>query len=322
MTTEPRVVARRRLLYAEGADASRDRPAHVRAGSGCTFVDVPGLGRRLAVVQDDAAFLALVDPKSGRVDSIELPARAGGLRQFDKARGNKMDKLDLESIAAVTVDGAPALLAMGSGSDRVRETFVLVRFPDGVPVVEELPAGAFFAGLKKQRAFAGDELNVEGMVVDGDRVRFFNRGNGAGVAVDAVGEVSFGALLAHLRDPLVHAAPPLQKVRSYDLGRDGAGTRLTFTDATRHPDGRTLFLAAAEASPNAIDDGEVTSTAIGELLDDGSIRLQPILDERGAPLVDKVEGLAIDPEDPRRAWVVVDKDDATAPAELLQVRLG
>jgi hypothetical protein len=316
-----RIVSRQALFYADGADARRDRPAHVRAGSGCCFVDVPGQGRRLAVVQDDAAFIALVDPKSGRVDSIELPARAGGLRQFDKARGNKMDKLDLESIAALTVDGAPALLAMGSGSDRVREVFVLVRFADGGPLVQELPAPALFAGLKRHKEFAGDELNVEGMIIDGDRVRFFNRGNGAGHAVDAVGEVSLPQLLAHLRDPLLHAAPPLQKVHSVDLGHDEAGTRLTFTDATKHPDGRILFLAAAEASPNAIDDGEVTGTALGVLQDDGTCSMVPLRDERGGALRDKVEGLAVDPNDPHRVFIVVDKDEATAPAELLQVRL-
>ncbi|MBM4281022.1 MAG: hypothetical protein FJ137_09770 [Deltaproteobacteria bacterium] len=317
-----RVLSRQKLHYTDGADAARDRPAHVRAGSGCTFIDVPGQGRRLAVVQDDAAFIALVDPRSGRVDAIELPARAGGLRHFDTARGNKMDKLDLESIATLSLDGAPALLAMGSGSDRVRETFVLVRFDGSAPIVEELPAGAFFAGMKRDKDFAGDELNVEGMVVDGDRVRFFNRGNGAGDARDAVGEVSLGRLLAHLRDPLLHAAPLLQRVRGFDLGVDTAGTRLTFTEATKHPDGRTLFLAAAEASPNAIDDGDVTGTALGTLHDDGTWSLVPLLDERGGPLTDKVEGLAVDPADPCRVWIVVDKDAANAPAELLQVRLA
>jgi hypothetical protein len=55
-----RVLSRTALVYDAGADAKSDRPAHVRAGSGCCFVDIPGQGRRLAVVQDDAAFVALV----------------------------------------------------------------------------------------------------------------------------------------------------------------------------------------------------------------------------------------------------------------------
>ncbi len=60
-----RVLSRRPLRYDDGADATRDRPAHVRAGSGCAFVDIPGVGRRLAVVQDDAHFIALVNATRG-----------------------------------------------------------------------------------------------------------------------------------------------------------------------------------------------------------------------------------------------------------------
>ena len=111
-----RVESRRALRYEAGADVDTDRPAHVRAGSGCAFVDVPGVGRRLAVVQDDCNFIALVDvAASGKagVSAIALPRGPAGFRQFDSGRGNKSHKLDLESVASVSVDGAPALLAMG-----------------------------------------------------------------------------------------------------------------------------------------------------------------------------------------------------------------
>lgn len=321
-----RVLSRTPLVYDAGADAKSDRPAHVRSGSGCCFVDIPGQGRRLAVVQDDAAFVALVDVKGGKagtvgsVGFVELPAGPGGLRQFEVARGNKADKLDLEAVASVVVDGRPGLFAMGSGSTARREVFVLVTFgSDGQPRVEELAAGAFFKGLQQNHDFAGDEINVEGMDIDGDKVRFWNRGNGAGDAIDAVGEVSFAALLRHLRDPLAVAPPKIGAVKSFDLGAID-GTRLTFTDATRHGD-RTLFIAAAEASPNTYDDGVVKGVALGFLGADGSVTVTPILDEQGRHLSVKVEGIAVDPGNPKQAWIVVDKDDATAPAELLLVQL-
>ena len=73
---------------------------------------------------------------------------------------------------------------------------------------------------------------------------------------------------------------------------------------------------------NTYDDGVVKGCALGVLGDDGRVRqLVPLVDEAGRPLTDKVEGIAIDPHDPTRALVVVDKDDPTAPAELLVVRL-
>ena len=116
------------------------------------------------------------------------------------------------------------------------------------------------------------------------------------------------------------APPTLSKVKAFDLGAID-GTRLTFTDATRGHDGSVVFLAAAEASPNTYDDGEVKGTAVGVLKADGSVVTMPLLDERGRPLTDKVEGICLDPTDAKRAWVVVDKDDPGAAAELLIVQL-
>jgi hypothetical protein len=190
---------------------------------------------------------------------------------------------------------------------------------DGKAAIEVFAGGAFYRQLARAD-FTGDERNLEGAVVVGDRLRLFNRGNGAGEARDAVGEVSLPQLLRHLRDPLLHGAPPLSKVQELALG-DVNGTRLTVTDATVHPDGRTLFLAAAEASPNTWDDGEVKGTALGVLGADGTTTLWPLLDEQGRSLTDKVEGIAVDPANPRRAFVVVDKDDPHAPADLLVVAL-
>src|SRR5215207_7995120 len=85
-----RVVRRTPLRYRDGDDASLDRPAHVRAGSGLAWVDT-SRGPRLAVVQDDAHFVALVDPRDGLAEAIALPPGPGGLRQFDDGRGNKDD---------------------------------------------------------------------------------------------------------------------------------------------------------------------------------------------------------------------------------------
>jgi hypothetical protein len=325
--SSPKVLSRRALRYDDGELDVKGRPPHVRAGSGCVLIDIPQVGRRLAVVQDDAPFIALVDVdrSDGRgVTALAVPMEAppGGAfvdGVFDP-KVTKRHKLDLESVVSFTLDGRPALLAFGSGSGATtrREHVVLCTFDGrGDASVEVFAAGAFYKKLERAE-FCGDERNIEGAVVVGDRLRLFQRGNGAGDARDAVGEVSLKALLAHLRDPLVHAAPSLTKVQSLRLG-DVDGTRLTITDATLHPDGRTLFLAAAEASPNTWDDGVVKGTALGVLEADGSTRSVPFLDEKGRPLVDKVEGIVVDPRDPRRAFVVVDRDDPTIPAELLVV---
>src|SRR5829696_7409339 len=107
-----RVVRSVPLLYAEGACAPLDRPAHVRSASGIARV-----AGRVAVIQDDANFVALIDPETGFAHAVTLPAGEGGVRQFDDLRGNKRFKLDLECCVTVDDDdGQEMLLAFGSGS--------------------------------------------------------------------------------------------------------------------------------------------------------------------------------------------------------------
>lgn len=301
------VTGRRSLRYAAGADRGADRPGHVRAASGLAW-----LGGRLAIVQDDASFVALLAPGVGDVDAIALPA-PDGVRLFDDGRGNKARKLDLE--ACVAADGE--LFAFGSGSSPARERIVRLR-PGGR--VEVIDGAAFYAGLRARDDFAGSELNLEGAVLDGARLRLFQRGNGAArddrAPVDAIGDVDWAALRAWLDGG---PPPTLDAVTPVALGSIG-GVRLTFTDAALGPGG-IRFVAAAEDSPDAVRDGPVAGVAVGTI-GRSDARWTPILDERGAPLLDKVEGLALDPADPARAWAVADRDDPDAPAELLELALS
>lgn len=310
-----RVVARRPLLYARGADASLDRPLHVRAGSALARLD-RGL---LAVIQDDASFVALVDPRlGGEVFDIPLPS-ATGVRQFDDTRGNKAEKLDLE--ACVATDGV--LVGFGSGSTPRRERVLVMAatFAAGVAIAPRLvEAPELYAAMRAEPAFSGSELNVEGAAIRGADVLFFNRGNGAPrgalLPVNATARVDRAALLAHLRGE--GPCPPLREVVAWQLP-----DALTFTDAARTPRGGLAFLACAEASPDATRDGPVSAVGIGRLDDrERMAEVAPILDAHGAPLLDKTEGLAFDDADPLRAWAVVDKDDPDAPSDLLELRLG
>lgn len=311
-----RVRSRRALFYAEGALEAHDRPAHVRAGSGLAW-----LGQRLVVVQDDASFLAIVDPRDASARAVPLPAGPGGARQFDDTRGTKQWKLDLE--ACVALDGL--LLAFGSGSTAQRERVVVARGLDdpagAEPTIDVVAAGSLYAALRAEVAFAGSELNVEGAAALGDDVVLVQRGNGAPrgalTPVDATCRVDRAGLSAYLADP-TRAPPPLRDVTPVDLGAID-GVRLTFTDAAAGPDGALWFLAAAEASPDTYHDGVVVGVALGVIDRTGAARWSRILDETGGPLLDKAEGLALEGG---HAWIVLDKDDPLAPSELCRVELS
>jgi hypothetical protein len=308
------VVSRHALVHPEGADPALDRSGHVRAASGLAWLGTSP--PRLVVAQDDTSFLALLDEEARVVGALTLPHSASGRRIFESRLGNKKDKLDLESCARLP-DGR--VVVVGSGSLPARERVVVVDGHDASVV--SLPA--LYAALRALTAFAGAELNVEGAAVLGDRLVLANRGNGASTdarpAVDALLELPLAAFVAHLRGgPL----PAFGTVRPFDLGAID-GVRLTFTDlCAPRAEGPLYFLASAEASPNAVDDGVVVGTAIGRI-DGGMATLVPLLHADGARLTDKIEGLTWARPDGTgdRVWVVVDRDDPDLPSECLTITL-
>jgi hypothetical protein len=308
------------LVYGEGAEAALDRPAHVRAGSGVAWIS-----GALAVIQDDAHFVAIADPATGLCRAVTLPAGEGGLRQFDDVRGNKRFKLDLEACAVVPDGrGGETLVAFGSGSTERREQVLLVTgLADGAPGVELRDAAGLYARLRDAAEFAGSELNVEGAAWRDGRIVLLNRGNGAPSAdrqaVDAACEVDWAALLAHLADPDAHPAPSPGSIVQYHLGMI-EGWRLGFTDAAPFGDS-LIYTATAEASPNAVDDGPVAGSALGIIGADGAARWTVLVDADGAGFDAKVEGVARGPR-PGTVYVVVDRDDPYRPSELCEVELA
>jgi hypothetical protein len=82
-----------------------------------------------------------------------------------------------------------------------------------------------------------------------------------------------------------------------------------FTDACAVGDA-VVFIAAAEASANAIDDGVVLACVIG-VYDREGVRTAPL------PFDNKPEGLAMRGTD--HAWITVDPDDPDAPTTLYEV---
>jgi hypothetical protein len=303
------------LFYADGASAALDRPPHVRSGSSLHLHD-----DALVLVQDDANFIALVEPAGRQVTTWTLPAGPDARRQFDDVRGNKRDKLDLEA-AIVLPDHR--LIAFGSGSSARRETIVLLDLSAAGQDPALVHAPSFYAALRARPAFAGSELNVEGAVLLGNSIRLFNRGNGAAhkerTAVNASIDCDAPGLLRYLLNPSRAPVPELNNLRQYELGSIG-GRALTFTDATMWND-VLLFTAVAELSPDATRDGPVTGSVIGVLRGNAGF-WTPIRDDSGSIVPIKVEGIAADRSQPGRVLVIVDPDDPARPSDLCTVQLA
>lgn len=290
-----RVLGVRELHYDDRSPLGEDRGLHVRAASGLAVV-----GGRLVVVQDDTSFIAYVSDRD--VTAIPLPRGPGGRRRFEVGRGNKADKIDLEACVAV----GDELWAFGSGTTPPRERIAVVGYETRLRDAEPL--------YRRLREEIGGPVNIEGVCCVGNELWLFHRGNTGpddpGPIIIRIARAAFAKWLANLA-PL----PEIDGSKVFHLG-EVDGVRLGFTDAVT-VGARVFYLAAAEASPNAIDDGAVLACQLG-LIDGERVRAAPVTID-GVPV--KAEGLAFDPKDPRRGWISIDPDDPERPAQLCEIEL-
>jgi hypothetical protein len=294
------------------------RPLRFDDGTPVTAASaIAPLGDGWLIAQDDATFAAW--RRGGRVTPVRVLPPVDGLDRFTEADGTKGLKPDLEVACPAEADGEAAVLLLGSGSSARRMRGVLVRLENGRPVARAASGLApLYERVTGRLGLAVDQLNLEGASRHGATVRWYNRGNlAAGIPSSSV-EVPLTALVDAVLGRVDAASVPVEQPRVYPLG-EVAGVGLAVTDAIALPDGRELLSAAAEDTPNPIDDGPVGATALA--LVDGAT----VLDVAAIPAADghvhKIEGLAV--REFRGAHVqllaVVDNDDPAVPSAELDL---
>ncbi len=300
----------RRLVFDDG------RP--VRAASA-----IARLGDGWLVVQDDGTHGAWWRGSHGdwwnhpTVTEVRLLAAVDGHEHFSSRAGTKHLKPDFEAACEMVIDGQPGVLVLGSGSSDRRMRGAVVTVEGDVVRVREGDLSTLYAAAARVLGAGPGEVNFEGACCVDHVVRWFNRGNAALGVPSASIDIPQGALLAAFgSDP----APTwdLTGRTAHDLGAiDGVG--LAVTDAVTLPDGRLLVSAAAEDTPNMIDDGPVVASALA--LIDGhhlvAVATVPLVDG----VVAKVEGLALvaASQDRLEVLAVVDCDDAESPSLALDL---
>lgn len=268
-----------------------------------TTQPVAGLSSGSALLRAGNVLWAVHDD-AYRVTRIALPSFATSHWTFagDGAPLPKSAKPDFES-ALRTSDGAIHLLGSGSAPARCRiarlqpdaETASLDERPQLYRAVSEALGG-------------GAPANIEGAIVEGERLRLFHRGTGA--APSAIAELPLGCLHDE--------APRVLALELFELGALD-GVQLAFTDAAVLGDGRCAFAATAEATADPVLDGPVAGSVLG-VLEGGAARWTRLRNAGGRAFPDKVEGLAID-ADGRGAWILTDADDPARAALLGRVEL-
>lgn len=238
-----------------------DRHEGVRAASALVR-----LGSRLIIGQDDSNFAAIIS--EGKITGLRLFDNVAG-DTYSPERKNKAEKPDIELGATFSVGGQDAAVMFGSGSTARRMRAAWITEADGELSVQSRDISSLYQAAMQRLGLGPDVLNLEGCAPAGDKIVFFQRGNGAG-GVNATFAVKQQTLEAALLEGKKIEASDVRELRRYDLSRY-APAGLGFSDATPLPDGRILFLAAAEDSPNTFDDGAILGSVLGVLSADGEL---------------------------------------------------
>ncbi len=274
------------------------------------------VGDHLIIAADDDNHLG-VFPATGDGPGTRLRVLEGELPEEHAAK--KAAKPDFEAITFLdpkssgTEDGA--VIAFGSGSTDQRERAVLLSVAaDGRPSddVTVIDLGPLYSALRKQFT----ELNIEGATITGDSLRLLQRGNGAdgvNATIDLDAKLATDAIARGrpLRGSMITDVTPLE------IGAVG-DVPLTFTDASALPDGRVVFTAAAEDTPNPYDDGEIVGSAVGIIGVDGQVERVHAFDQ-----IVKIEGVhaTLNDDGAIDMLLVTDNDDPSRAGELFSARL-
>ncbi|HEX6570517.1 MAG TPA: hypothetical protein VF055_00750, partial [Steroidobacteraceae bacterium] len=264
----------------------------------------------------------VLDAAAGSIEPILLPHSPDGARVFDDLRGNKAFKLDLEACVALP-DGR--LVALGSGSSPRRERIVVLAAPVGLTGDSRLAmvdASDWYAEMRSHAEAQGAELNVEGAVIQGARLRVVQRGHGKRPTTH------WNALLDFTLDDFLDwldrrgATPRACALLEVRLGASRDGVPFGFTDAAVTQDGSLAFLACAEDSADVRSDGPVLGCRFGWIdPDDASVLVTDVLEPDRRPTMLKLEGLEARLEDPHAFDVVADMDRPEEPAVHAELRV-
>ncbi|RSM50008.1 hypothetical protein DMB66_44010 [Actinoplanes sp. ATCC 53533] len=297
---------------------------------------IAAFGDGWLVAQDDATHAAWLRP--GGVTAVRVVEPVEGHDTFGSAEGTKHLKPDFEAAVAVVAGGHDGVLLLGSGSTTARMRASLVTGPDAFTTADLTPV---YRRVAEALGLPLERLNLEGAARIGDRLRWFQRGNSAAGVPSAAVDVHLSALLTLLAagstaraepagqpEPATRAEPAARaglaevgRPRRYDLGAV-RGVALAVTDAVALSDGRLLVAAAAEDTPNAVDDGPVVGAALALLDDDRVLAVAAVPDGPSGPY--KIEGLAVRGPVPGGVSViaVVDADDPLAASSRLDLRVS
>lgn len=250
---------------------------------------------KLSIVSDDSEVLYVYDLENETTEKISLKTSGTVGENIEKAL-----KPDFESIA----EDRGKYYLFGSGSAKGR--FDRVELDKDFQFVHRISMESLYRDMMKYSNIAPEDFNIEGVIIRGEEILFFNRGNGPGrkngiLSVRHQEHSKFEFKSFH---PL-----PLPEVKGFPFA---------FSDALLHK-GLIYFLATAEGADSVYDDGEALGSALG-ILDPNAFELKEF---KMLTNQHKLEGLTPFPGEGHstRFLACEDADDSGGETELFLIGL-
>lgn len=215
------------------------------------------------IVGDDSSFLYVLKYDLSLL--AEVPLYKAKTERIDSNRIAKHKKADLECMAKLSINGYDHLLILGSGAESPRrDVAFLVKLPtpyNRKHLVWEISLVKWYSFLRMNDSVTGPSgvLNFEGAASTDTHLYIFNRENNSTLRFDMPEFVEF--IQGHTDSipfPTV-IQTELPQINGFRAGISGAD----------YFDNTFFFTAAAEDTPNAVDDGAIIGSAIGILSFEG-----------------------------------------------------
>jgi len=228
----------------------------IGSASGLVYLD-----DKLYIISDSSSYLyeyQIGDAQLSKIALVENP----------QENIPKKDKPDLEAIALKGKD----LYLFGSGSTASRNRLFKYKPKSGKVIVKDITN--IYSKIKKDYTIADDELNIEGVIIDGKSFYIFQRGNGT-IGKNGIIYATDSAETATL-EYIMFDLPKIKNVAA------------TFTDAILVNE-TIYFLATAEDTTSTYLDGEVLGSIIGSI----DLKTMKLIDYVQISEEHKFEGLTL-----------------------------
>jgi len=252
----------------------------IPSGSGLAKVD-----QHLYIISDDSPYFFQLDLQYQLQQKI-------GIKNGPKSKEYRIPKKikpDYESLATAQINGAPFLLAFGSGSlSPTRDSLLLINLAD-LKNPQTYDLTHLYYLIKGAANLPEAELNMEGSAIIGEDLFLFNRGQNVMI------QTNWARLLLFLKGG-PNILEPEFKIHRIALPQIN-GVNPGFSGACQlGQENKILFTASVENTKSWVEDGEILGSFIG-ILDVEKLTSDPLesaallTDKNGRTVIEKVESI-------------------------------